>query len=225
MLDPKQNENKSLKPVIDDAAPYKKYLNTVFKGIVMLLPVMILLVIFVFLFRLMLSMLTPIAVILTGGGELWWFVYILSFLILLVIFYSAGLFVSSRIGNMYFNEFEKAFLYQIPLYSTFRETIQQFTGAKELPFQRVALVDVFNTGTMMTSFVIQRVAEELYTVYVPTAPNPANGNIYHVKREQLVFVDVKLEAALRSVVSMGVGSKQLFDNIQQSPTEDGKMTL
>src|SRR5699024_4442080 len=118
-----------------------------------------------------------------------------------------------------------AFLYQIPLYSTFRETIRQFTGAKELPFQRVALVDIFDTGTLMTAFVIQRSSDDRCTVYVPTAPNPANGNVYHVTLEQMQFVNVKLESALRSVVSMGAGSKSLFDNIEDLKKDEDAMPL
>ncbi len=200
----------------------KKFLNTVFKGIVMLLPVIILLFVIVFVFNLVLSILRPIAEILTGGGNPGWFIYLLSLGILIGIFYFAGLFISTRIGNMYFSQFEKAFLYQIPLYSTFRETLRQFTGAKELPFQHVALVDIFKTGTLQTAFVIQKIDKEMYTVYIPTAPNPANGMVYHVSEKQLHFVDVKLEPALRTVVSMGAGSKDLFDNLKEKPeSSDG----
>lgn len=79
-----------------------------------------------------------------------------------------------------------------------------------MPFRQVVLVDAYNTGVLLTGFVTETAAEGIYTVFVPTAPNPMNGNIYHVPVSQLRFLDIEPEKAMRSIVGMGTGSSILF---------------
>ncbi len=113
-------------------------------------------------------------------------------------------------GQKSFKSFEDKYLLQIPLYSTLRETIAQFSGLKKMPFSQVVLVDAYNTGVLLTGFVTETVTKGIYTVFVPTAPNPMNGNIYHVPASQLKFLDIEPEKAMRSIVGMGTGSSALF---------------
>ena len=79
-----------------------------------------------------------------------------------------------------------------------------------MPFSQVVLVDAYNTGVLLTGFVTETVSGDIYTVFVPTAPNPMNGNIYHVPASQLRFLDIEPEKAMRSIVGMGTGSSELF---------------
>jgi uncharacterized membrane protein len=79
-----------------------------------------------------------------------------------------------------------------------------------MPFSQVVLVDPYGTGTMLTGFVTEQVSETMYTIFVPTAPNPTNGNIYHVPFERLKFLNVSAEEAMKTVVSVGSGSSVLF---------------
>jgi uncharacterized membrane protein len=62
----------------------------------------------------------------------------------------------------------------------------------------------------MTGFVTEEVGNDLYTVFVPTAPNPTNGFVFHIPASRLQFVEVKTESAMRTVVGMGTGSSCLF---------------
>ena len=72
------------------------------------------------------------------------------------------------------------------------------------------MVKVFTSDTLMTGFVTEILNEDLYTVFVPTGPNPTNGFIFHVKKDQLVFVDTKPEDAMRTIIGVGTGSGILF---------------
>jgi len=94
------------------------------------------------------------------------------------------------------------------------ETVYQFAGVKDLPFSEVVLIDPFNTGTLMTGFVTDKTEmseDGIYTVFVPTAPNPTNGNIYHVKYDAIRFLDIGPQDAMRTIVGMGTGSKALIN--------------
>ena len=86
-----------------------------------------------------------------------------------------------------------------------------------MPFSQVVLVKVFNSETLMTGFITEEMDDELFTVFVPTGPNPTNGFIFHVKRNQLVFVDTKPEDAMRTVIGVGTGSHILFSGHQRKP--------
>ena len=114
-------------------------------------------------------------------------------------------------GNKkYFKSFENKYLLKVPLYATILDTIAKFAGTKKMPFSQVVLVDAYNTGVLLTGFVTESASEGIFTVFVPTAPNPMNGNIYHVPASKLKFLDIEPEKAMRSIVGMGTGSSSLF---------------
>jgi uncharacterized membrane protein len=48
----------------------------------------------------------------------------------------------------------------------------------------------------MTGFVTDQVGTDIYTIFIPTAPNPTNGNIYHVPKESLTFLSVDTQVAM-----------------------------
>ncbi|MEK6480588.1 DUF502 domain-containing protein [Catalinimonas sp. 4WD22] len=186
-------------------------LKTLIDGALLVLPLAIILFALYLLFRFVFNLLVPISAILSSGNETphWW-VNIISLIVLLLFLFGVGLTIRYRSGKFYFTYFERNYLSQIPLYTTVRDTVQQFTGLKKMPFSQVVLIDPFKTGVLMTGFVTEEVSEDIFTVFVPTAPNPTNGNIYHVPRESIQFLDVGTDKAMRTVVSMGTGSACLF---------------
>ena len=65
----------------------------------------------------------------------------------------------------------------------------------------------------MTGFITDQINEELYTIFVPTAPNPTNGNIYHVPRELLTFLPTTTQDAMRTVMGMGTGTADMLSGM------------
>ena len=120
-----------------------------------------------------------------------------------------GLVIRTQFGSNVFTYIEREWLEKVPAYSTVRDIVQQFTGARKTPFQQVVVLDPFGSGTQMTGFVTDE-SEHSCTVFVPTAPNPTNGFIFHVEKSKLTFVDVKTEPAMRTIVGMGVGSQEML---------------
>lgn len=190
---------------------HHSYFRILLNGLMISLPIVILLFLLSLGFKLVFNMLSPISAVLNPkSSEPHWSINILSLLVLLGIFFVVGLFTRSKSGKDYFKSFEEVYLCKIPLYSTLRDLVQQFTGFKKVPFSQVVLVDAYNTGVLLTGFVTEEMENEMYTVFVPTAPNPSNGNIYHVPASRLKFLDVKPESAMRTVVGMGTDSSCLF---------------
>ncbi|GAA0880653.1 hypothetical protein GCM10009119_36230 [Algoriphagus jejuensis] len=177
----------------------------------MILPTVIILFLLSLIFKFVFNLVSPISSILAPNAEKSTFlINILALIILLGFIFIIGLILRNTSRKRYFKNFESKYLLQIPLYSTVQEIIAQFTGLKKMPFSQVVLVDAFNTGVLLTGFVTETIAGEIYTVFVPTAPNPMNGNIYHVPGSQLKFLDIEPEKAMRSIVGMGTGSSILF---------------
>ena len=185
--------------------------KTLLDGALLVLPLAIILFVLSLLFKFVFNLLVPISNLLSSGSEEpHWSVNFISLLVLLVFLFIIGLAVRNRAGKFYFYYLERNYLSQIPLYTVVRDTVQQFTGLKKMPFSQVVLVDPFKTGVLMTGFVTEEISQDMFTVFVPTAPNPTNGNIYHIPRDCIRFLEVGPEKAMRTVVGMGTGSSCLF---------------
>lgn len=193
------------------------FLFIVLKGGLMILPLVVIIAIFKIILGFIVKLLTPISLLLSGGHQPSYVLHLVSFIILLLLLFFLGLVLSHRYGSLYFAVIERKYLVKIPFYFTIKETIQQFTGQKDMPFKHVVLVDIYGSGTRMTGFVTQNTEDQYFTVFVPTAPNPMNGNIYHVPRELVTFVDIKPETAMRTIISLGSGSDILLKSQKDSP--------
>jgi uncharacterized membrane protein len=187
------------------------FIKTLLNGLLVVLPTIIILFLLSLIFKFVFNLVSPISALLDRNAESHaFFINMLALLILVALIFIIGLILRHRRSKRMFKIFEYRYLLQIPLYSTLQETIAQFSGLKKMPFRQVVLVDAYNTGVLLTGFVTEAAAEGIYTVFVPTAPNPMNGNIYHVPVSQLRFLDIEPEKAMRSIVGMGTGSSILF---------------
>ncbi|WP_373521084.1 DUF502 domain-containing protein [Aquiflexum sp.] len=200
------------------------FIKTLMNGLLLVLPTIIILFLLSLIFKFVFNIVAPISSILDKNAESHALIInVMALLILVVLIFIIGLIMRNARGKRSFKSFENNYLLQIPLYSTLQETIAQFSGLKKMPFSQVVLVDPYNTGVLMTGFVTEIVSKDLYTVFVPTAPNPMNGNIYHFPVSQLRFLDIEPEKAMRSVIGMGTGSSILFaakDRVQEMESID-----
>lgn len=200
------------------------FIKTLMNGLFLVLPTIIILFLLSLIFKFVFNIVAPISSLLDKNADKHALIInVMALLILIILIFIVGLFLRNARSKRYFKSFEDNYLLHIPLYSTLQETIAQFAGLKKMPFRQVVLVDPYNTGVMMTGFVTEIVTKDLYTVFVPTAPNPMNGNIYHVPISQLRLLDIEPEKAMRSVIGMGTGSSILFaakNRVQEMETFD-----
>ena len=124
-----------------------------------------------------------------------------------------GLFVRTRIGRWIYNAFEHSLLSKAPGYKMVKETVNQLLGKKASPFSSVALVRIFENDTKVTAFITDKHDDGTVTVFVPTGPNPTSGFIYHLDQQYVHPVNVSVEDAMRSVISCGAGSQALIKEL------------
>ena len=181
-------------------------ITTLIGGIVVLLPIVILVWVVRLIVTLLQSILRPItSLIQLEVPDI--VLNLIAFLAVVALCFLIGLIIRTRAGSAIYNYVEKNWLEKLPTYGSIRDIVQQFTGRKKQPFNQVVTLEAL--GVKMTGFVTDEKGD-MFTIFVPTAPNPTNGFVFHVHRNQLQFVDVKTEAAMRTVVGMGVGSQDLL---------------
>ena len=198
-------------------------ITTILGGLVVVLPITLFVFIIRLLFNLVIGLIRPLSSLLGFSESVnEWLINILVIVGILLLFFLIGLVVRTEIGQKLFRRIEEQWLAPLPFYGVLRETVQQLFSRDRMPFSQVALVDPYGSGMLMTGFVTDELPNGFFTVFVPTAPNPTNGFIFHVKPDQIHFVDIKSEEALRSVISLGIGSRKLFEALDNASDQTTK---
>lgn len=190
--------------------------TTLIGGLVVVLPLAILVLLIRWMIGLVIGLLDPIAHLFPFDVDEN-VLRLLALLGVLIFLFLVGLVVRTQLGTRAFDWFESAWLTRIPFYSAIKETIQQFTGRNKQPFTKVVLADVFGTGTRMTGFVTDEHDDGSFTIFVPTGPNPTNGFVFHMDPDQVEFLDVPVEDALKSIIGVGVGSSNIISKRMRPP--------
>jgi uncharacterized membrane protein len=133
----------------------------------------------------------------------------------LVVLLVTGLFAANIVGRQFVGWWEDL-LNRIPLVRTiysgvkgFTETLITGTGAS---FRRVVMIEYPRKEMWSFGFVtasgVQEIDEKTgkrqVCVYVPTTPNPTSGLIVMVPEDEVVELDMSVDAAMRMIVTLGV---------------------
>jgi len=136
-------------------------------------------------------------------------------LIVLLVLILTGLFAANFLGRSLVERWERL-IGRIPLVRSIYKSVKQVGDTVLAPngqaFRRAVLVQFPHPGTWTIALVTGKpgveVAEHLqgdYTsVYVPTTPNPTSGYFLMVAANDLIELDMTVDAALKYIVSMGV---------------------
>jgi len=199
----------------------KKYINaTLLGGIAAILPLGLVILVFRWVINLVQKYLGPIVEWFSNLLDLdsYWLmlaIYVVLIVAILTAFFFIGVIIRTRIGQFFKKELEQKYLMKIPGYKIARETVMQFFGKNRSFFSEVVLVDLFNSGTLMTGFITDDHGEYL-TVFVPTGPNPTSGNIYHVKKDKVLRTVANVDIGMKSIISCGAGSSEIFQKSTES---------
>ncbi len=191
----------------------KQFIRTTFVGgFLIVLPIVILLIVLNWLFATLTDYIRPITNILIQTARVNEFIAsFLAVVFIVLVFFLVGLLVKTEIGKVSFQAFEDKFLAKIFGYRIIKETVLQIFGEEKKVFRAVALVKLFGNDTLMTAFVTDEHSDGSYTVFIPSGPAPTAGFVYHVQKEQITIIDIPVDQALRTILSLGAGSKKLIE--------------
>lgn len=188
-----------------------------FGGLVVILPIAILTFLFKWLFKTVTDLIQPLT---NYASSIYPIPEIVAdILVIAIILFSCffvGVIVQTKIGNILHRMFDDILHKLAPGYRMVKEVVVQIFGSSDKsPFSNgmVARVKLFgdSCATEVTALVVDQSDEDIFTVFMPTGPNPTSGNIYHVTKSQVtLYPDVKIDSAMRTVIACGAGSAELF---------------
>jgi uncharacterized membrane protein len=191
--------------------------TTILGGLVVLLPVAILIIVFQWVYGLIRGAIRPLTDLVLERREMQEFAAVLIVLgIIVLACFIIGLVIRTQIGRFMHEQLEMHILRIAPGYSLIKETVRHLLGRAESPFSSVAFVQLFDSDTMCLGFVTERHENGWFAIFVPTAPNPTSGLIYHVKPEHVHIVKHPVEDVMRSIISCGAGSADLMRKLEES---------
>jgi uncharacterized membrane protein len=179
-------------------------------GILVVVPIIIAILILVWLFNYIDNIAQPVAESLLGRT-----IPGLGFGILVLLIYLTGVVATSLIGNRLIR-YGESLLARVPLfrylYTGIRQILQSFTSPREGGFLQVVLVEFPKKGMRAIGFVTSesRVesGEKLFSVFIPTSPNPTSGYLEIVRESDIIKTDISVDDALKMVLSAGKVSLQ-----------------
>lgn len=135
-----------------------------------------------------------------------------------------GLIISiGAIGRYFFFKYllqlGDAILHRIPVvsavYKTSQDLIQSVFKQDSTSFKQVVFVQFPHPGAMVVGLVTQEESlDGRIAVFVPTTPNPTTGFLLMYRKEDVIPLDMKVDEALRYIISCGV----LMPQVQKSKT-------
>lgn len=141
----------------------------------------------------------------------------LGFLVILVLVFFLGSVTNTYIVKKLTNSIDWIFS-RIPfiksVYTTIRGIVS-LSKPNENSFKDVVLVEFPNKDTKSIGFItkhnIMRNGSALTSVFIPTTPNPTNGFLVYVKKEQIEVLDMSVEDGIKAVISLGSLTPQTLE--------------
>ena len=128
---------------------------------------------------------------------------------------ATGLLAANFIGQRLVNWWEKL-LARIPVVNSIYNGVKQVSDTLLSPtgmaFRQPLLVQYPHQGSWTIAFltgepggdVVNHLAGEHVSVYVPTTPNPTSGFFLMFPKDQVIELDMDVDEALKYIISMGV---------------------
>lgn len=139
----------------------------------------------------------------------------LGLLVAVIIVIVTGLLVTNLLGRKLVELWE-TLLSRIPLVRAIYNAAKQITSTmltqSENAFKNVLLVEFPRPGVWSIGFQTssgfdsaeQITGEEMVTIYIPTTPNPTSGYLIIVPRKDTTKLNISVDQALKTVISLGV---------------------
>ena len=186
-------------------------------GLAVVLPGLLLLMVMQWLFLFFADLLDPVTQLVSQRAGLnRWLALIAVISLLLAACLTIGLAVRTRVGRWLHDVLEGTLARVVPGYRITRDLVRELLGghqgARVLSGEAaLARIHGLESPVRVTAIVTSRHGDGSYTVYVPTAPFPTSGFVYHLPADCVeILAGVTVEAALRTVIACGAGSAEIL---------------
>jgi uncharacterized membrane protein len=135
--------------------------------------------------------------------------------IVVVVLVTALGYLSHYVFGKFFLGLVERFLQNIPgigaVYNSVKQIVATFGSERRSLFNKVVLVQYPRAGCWTIGFLTNRmqgeaqlrIGGEIWTVFVPTTPNPTSGFLLLLPREEIVELDMNVGDAMKMILSGG----------------------
>lgn len=147
----------------------------------------------------------------------------LGIVVLIVTMTLVGMFAAGFIGK-FFIRLGDWIVKRIPListvYSLLKKVFETFLSDKTSAFSKVVLLEYPRKGIWILGLVSTDtegevkdiLKQEMVNVFVPTTPNPTSGFLIFMPKQDLIYLDMSVEEALKFIISGGIVSPEEVKN-------------
>jgi uncharacterized membrane protein len=124
-------------------------------------------------------------------------------------------YVSRYVLGKYFGGLAERFIQTIPgvsgVYNTVKQLVATFSTQNRNLFHKVVLVEFPRKGVHTIGFLTSktqseaqaRVGKELWTVFVPTTPNPTGGYLLLIPKDEIIELEMNVGDGMKMIISGG----------------------
>jgi len=124
-------------------------------------------------------------------------------------------YISRYVLGKYFGGLAERFIQTIPgvsgVYNTVKQLVATFSTQNRSLFSKVVMVEFPRRGAYTIGFLTSktqseaqaRVGQELWTVFVPTTPNPTGGYLLLIPKDEIVELEMSVGDGMKLVISGG----------------------
>jgi uncharacterized membrane protein len=139
---------------------------------------------------------------------------VLATIAVLVIITALG-YLSRYVFGRYFGGLAERFIQSIPgvntVYNTVKQIVDTFSTQHRSLFTKVVLVEFPRKGVYTIGFLTNKargdlqskVSEELWSVFVPTTPNPTSGFLMMLPKQEIIDLDMSVGEGMKMIISGG----------------------
>jgi uncharacterized membrane protein len=183
--------------------------TTLIGGILFLLPIVVLIVVLGKAQNISSRIVAPVAqrmpVPSVGGVAV---AKILAIAVIVLFCLFAGLFAQTRLAKRSVGWLERGLLSKVPGYDFFKAVSESMVGFEAEHEQEVVLVRV--EEALQIGFLMERVENDHYAVFVPGAPSIWSGSVYFMTEERFQRIPISRAEAMKCLGQLGEGTNQLL---------------
>ena len=139
---------------------------------------------------------------------------VLSTLLVLILVTVLG-YVSRYVLGRFFGQLAERFVLSIPgvnaVYLTVKQIVGTFSAQNRNLFNKVVLIEFPRQGMWAVAFLTNRAQgepqartkEEIWTVFVPTTPNPTSGFLVMLPKRDIVELEMSVGDGMKMIISGG----------------------
>lgn len=190
---------------------FKTYIkNALLVGISIIIPAILLIYLIVKVIGIIRQVLAPIAdkidISILGRATT---SRILAILILVIICFIVGLIVNKKKKTPIKDWIESNILSNIPGYSFVKGMTEAAVGLNSQDSKEVVLVNIEEVWQI--GYLMDRLDDDLNTVFIPSSPNPMAGDVVFVKWDRLRMLDIDQISVVKLYRKLGNDSKKLLN--------------